>query len=365
MNERDTLPLLAAAFDAAFNGIIIIDHQQANDPIIYCNKAFEQLTGYDQGDVLGKNCRFLQGDDRLQEGRFEIKEALLNNSHCVVELLNYRKDGTEFWNEIYISPIKNKDGITTHFIGVQNDISDRKLQEIRLHAEAEQYKSLQQQKNDFISAASHELKTPVTSLKASLQLLEKINEAHDTTKVSSLISQANRSIGKVGKLIEELLISDQLLEGKLELKKSRFPLGKLVSDCCSSTRLEGKYEIELEGDEGLVVYADFERMDQVILNMVNNAVKYSADSNVIRVNISSADGSAKVTVSDQGAGIPEDRLPYLFDRFYKAEPEGLQYSGMGLGLYISAEIVRRHGGDIGVDSILGKGSTFWFTLPLN
>jgi PAS domain S-box-containing protein len=364
MNERDNSPLLTAAFDAAFNGIIIIDHQQPNDPIIYCNKAFEQLTGYDRGDVLGKNCRFLQGDERLQEGRFEIKEALLNNSHCVVELLNYRKDGSEFWNEIYISPIKNETGITTHFIGIQNDISDRKLNEIKLNTEADQHKQLQQQKNDFISAASHELKTPVTSLKASLQLLEKINEAHDTTKVSALISQANRSIGKVSKLIEELLISDQLLEGKLNLKKSRFPLGKLVSACCSSTRLEGKYDIVLDGDEGLVVYADFERMDQVILNMVNNAVKYAAGSNIIKVNISSADGSAKVTVSDEGAGITEDRLPYLFDRFYKAEPDGMQYSGLGLGLYISAQIVKRHGGEIGVESILGKGSTFWFTLPL-
>ncbi|WP_222103986.1 sensor histidine kinase [Mucilaginibacter corticis] len=372
MTTRDNLTnqftgqgqLIHAAFDAAFNGIIIIDHQQPNDPIIYCNKAFEQLTGYDRGDVLGKNCRFLQGDQRLQEGRFEIQEALLNNSHCVVELLNYRKDGSEFWNEIYISPIKNEWGVTTHYVGIQNDISDRKLNEIKLKSEAGQFKNLQQQKNDFISAASHELKTPVTSLKASLQLLNKVDDAQHTTKVSALITQANKSIGKVANLIEELLVSDQLLEGSLELRKTKFALGKLISACCSGTRLEGKYKIVLHGDEDLEVFADFERMDQVVLNMVNNAVKYAAGSKTINIHISSTAQVAKVTVSDRGEGIPAERLPFLFDRFYKGQTDDVQTSGLGLGLYISAGIVKRHGGDIGVESELGKGSSFWFTLPL-
>lgn len=360
----DNLPLLLAAFNSSSNGIIIIDHQQENDPIIYCNPAFEQITGYDKGDVFGKNCRFLQGEERLQEGRFTIKEALANNSQCVAELRNYRKDGSEFWNEIFISPITNNEGITTHFIGVQNDISDRKLNEICMGTEMKQAEKLKQQKNDFISAASHELKTPLTSLKASLQLLEKINPDPKTTKVTALISQANRSINKVNKLIEELLISDQLVEGKLELSKSHFVLGRLISECCSNIQLEGKYDIVVNGEKNIEVYADFERLDQVVLNFVDNAVKYASDSTTISVYLSKTFNEAKVIIHDGGPGIAADKLPHLFDRFYKGEPEGEQYSGLGIGLYISAQIIKNHGGNIGVESELGKGSSFWFTLPL-
>ncbi|TSJ36450.1 ATP-binding protein, partial [Mucilaginibacter corticis] len=105
-------------------------------------------------------------------------------------------------------------------------------------------------------------------------------------------------------------------------------------------------------------------MDQVVLNMVNNAVKYAAGSKTINIDISSTAQVAKVTVSDQGEGIPAERLPFLFDRFYKGQTDDEQTSGLGLGLYISAGIVKRHGGEIGVESELGKGSSFWFTLPL-
>jgi PAS domain S-box-containing protein len=253
--------LLLAAFDAASNGIIIIDHQQVNDPIIYCNVSFEKLTGYNKGEVIGRNCRFLQDEERLQEGRYTMREALANCNHCVVELRNFRKDGSEFWNEIHISPINDPDGVTTHFIGIQNDISERKLNDI-----------LQQRKDDFISAASHELKTPVTSLKASLQLLAKLNPSPERTRVTTLISQANKGVGKVSTLIDELLLSDQLCESKLSLKKTKFPLERLISACCSNIRLENQYHIATTGITGIEVCADFKRIEKLWLRIMDLAL---------------------------------------------------------------------------------------------
>jgi two-component system CheB/CheR fusion protein len=113
------------------------------------------------------------------------------------------------------------------------------------------------------------------------------------------------------------------------------------------------------------VFADPERIDQVIVNFVNNAVKYGPDASQIRLIVENIDGLAKVSVVDKGIGIEAGKLPHLFDRYYRVDPSGQQYSGLGLGLYISAEIIRLHNGNIGVSSVLGQGSTFWFTIPIS
>jgi len=118
--------LLDAAINASKSGIIITDWLQPDNPIIFCNKAFEEMTGYMQEEILAKNCRFLQGTNREQEARYQLQDALKKGEECNVEMTNYRKDGTIFWNELHIAPISDDDGIITHYIGIQNDISQRK-----------------------------------------------------------------------------------------------------------------------------------------------------------------------------------------------------------------------------------------------
>ena len=114
-----------------------------------------------------------------------------------------------------------------------------------------------------------------------------------------------------------------------------------------------------------MVFADEHRIDQVITNLVNNAVKYAPDAKEIYLIAERADNGVRIAVQDNGPGISPDKLPHLFNRYYRADYSGMQFSGLGLGLFISAEIIKRHGGQIGVDSEIGKGSTFWFTLPLH
>jgi signal transduction histidine kinase len=126
----------------------------------------------------------------------------------------------------------------------------------------------------------------------------------------------------------------------------------------------GKHSIHIQGDKELEIYADEHRIDQVIVNLVNNAVKYAPDSKDIFITIEKEQDQVKIAVRDDGPGISEDKIPHLFDRYYRVHSTGYQGSGLGLGLYICAEIIKRHGGEIGVESELGKGSTFWFTLPL-
>ncbi|MBD1394804.1 PAS domain-containing protein [Mucilaginibacter glaciei] len=227
-----------------------------------------------------------------------------------------------------------------------------------------QRKEKDQQKDDFISIASHELKTPVTSLKAALQLLDKMKGNPSPVMLPKLVEQSNRSMDKISTLIEDLLNLSRMNEGQLKLEKSRFSVQELLDQCCNHVRVAGKYELITQGDEDVVVFADEHRVDQVIVNMVNNAVKYAPNSLKIILDIEKQEKAVKISVTDTGPGIPKEKQEHLFERYYRTDAAGYQNSGLGLGLYISAEIVRKHGGEIGVDSEVGKGTTFWFTLPL-
>ncbi|RZM29106.1 MAG: PAS domain S-box protein [Pedobacter sp.] len=227
-----------------------------------------------------------------------------------------------------------------------------------------EFKRLQQQKDDFISIASHELKTPITTLKASLQLLDRMKDKPASAMLPRLIEQSNRSMGKISELVEDLLNVSRMSEGQIKLTKKRFTLSHTLNECCSHVRIGGKHELVFQGDADLEVVADEHRIDQVIVNLVNNAVKYAPNSKKIYLIVENLGDMAKVSVKDTGPGISAEKLPHLFNRYYRVDDSGYQVSGLGLGLYISADIIERHGGEIGVDSEEGKGSTFWFTLPL-
>jgi PAS domain S-box-containing protein len=260
-------------------------------------------------------------------------------------------DGEYRWHLIRLMPIKNNEHEVQLWVGTATDI-----QELRL---------LQQQKDDFISIASHELKTPITALKASLQFLNKIKDDPSHTLFPNLIGQANKSLDKVTVLIDDLLNTAMVNEGKLRLNLKSFIIAELIDECCNYIRREEVYTVLTKGDLKLKVYADVDRVNQVMINFINNAIKYAPESKIITVYIERVNDMVKVSVTDTGPGVIPDKLGHLFDRYYRVEGNGIQGSGLGLGLYISSEIIKKHNGEIGVDSELGKGTTFWFTLPVS
>jgi PAS domain S-box-containing protein len=216
------------------------------------------------------------------------------------QLRGKRADGLYRWHLIRLMPIKNEDGQMQLWVGTATDI-----QELRL---------LQQQKDDFISIASHELKTPLTSLKASLQLLDRIKDNPTAAMLPKLIVQANKSLDKVNTLIEDLLNASKANEGQLHISPKLFVLSKIIDECCQHVRTEGIYKITTKGDMNVEVYADATRIDQVVINFVNNAIKYAPESNEIRISIETINSMVKVSVIDKGPGIPPEKLRYLFDR---------------------------------------------------
>ncbi|RWY46280.1 ATP-binding protein [Mucilaginibacter gilvus] len=148
---------------------------------------------------------------------------------------------------------------------------------------------------------------------------------------------------------------------------SRYILGLFsqtsASECCENVLKETDFTYSIESDATLEVYAGISRIEQVVTNFVTNAMKYAPDSKDIKIQIERFPGMVKVSVIDKGAGIPAKNLPSLFDRYYRVDHSGDTYTGLGLGLYLCSEIIKKHNGTIGVDSEIGIGSTFWFTLP--
>ncbi|TCD00205.1 ATP-binding protein [Pedobacter psychroterrae] len=268
---------------------------------------------------------------------------------------------------LYEARLIHPDG-SIHWMRVQANVYyDEKQNPVRLLGtilDITEFKRLQQQKDDFISIASHELKTPITALKASLQLLDRMKDKPASSMLPRLIEQSNRSMGKISELVEDLLNVSRMNEGQIKLTKKRFVLSHTLNECCSHVRIGGKHELVFQGDADLEVVADEHRIDQVIVNLVNNAVKYAPNSKQIYLIVENLGDMVRVSVKDTGMGISAEKLPHLFNRYYRVDDSGYQVSGLGLGLYISADIIERHGGEIGVDSEEGKGSTFWFTLPL-
>lgn len=281
----------------------------------------------------------------------QISDAVQNKSVYHSEYLIKWPDGTLHWMSTSGLPSYDANGNATNIIGVTADVTNRKNYET--------------QKDDFLSIASHELKTPITSLKASIQLLSKLKHKHGHEMIPKLIDQSMKSMEKLNTLVDDLLNVNRVSEGHLELVKETFTISEMLGKCCNHIRDAGKHKLVLLGDLNATIYADQHQIDQVVVNFVNNAVKYAPYSTDIFLIVEKLDDKVKVIVRDTGDGIDPEIQPFLFERYFRANQQSKTYSGLGLGLYISAEIIKRHNGEIGVHSVVGEGSSFWFTLPLN
>ncbi|SDL59522.1 PAS domain S-box-containing protein [Pedobacter sp. ok626] len=322
-----------------------------NGKVVFYNQRWYNYTGLDNGQTQLRGFKTVVHPEDLKTGFKQFSSILRTNDGGEFQIRVKRMDGLYMWHLIRLMPITDQHGEMQLWVGTATDIQELKL--------------LQQHKDDFIIIASHELKTPITSLKASLQFLDKIKDNPPTPILSKLIGQANKSLGKVNSLIEDLLNSSMASQGQLHINQKHFVLSETIKECCLDIQTEGMYTIKTEGDMQVEVYADIIRIGQIVINFLNNAIKYAPKSKEIRISIEKVNDMAKVSVIDNGPGIPQEKLRYLFDRYYRAENSGSQYTGLGLGLYICAEIIKKHNGQIGVESELDKGSSFWFTLPLH
>ena len=227
-------------------------------------------------------------------------------------------------------------------------------------------KELDKRKDEFISMASHELKTPVTSLKGFLGLLQRRLTLQGDEKALHYLARMDAQVTKLTKLINDLLDLSKMQTGQLDYREERFDLDELVQEIVETVQETTQtHHLLLEGQAQAEVSGDRDRIGQVLINLLNNAIKYSPQGDRVLVRVAISQNKALVSVQDFGIGIAKEHQHKIFERFYQVtDAEEKTYPGLGIGLYISYEIVKRHGGQMWVESKKGEGASFYFTLPL-
>ena len=360
--------VLSAAVLATPTGIVICDPNLPDCPIIYANPAFYRITGYAEEEVIGHNCRFLQGPGTNPRHIKALREAIENGKAIDVEIVNHRKDGSRFVNELHLSPIFGDDGEVRYIFGIQHDVSARE----QFARDAERARRAAEranaEKSDFLAFMSHEIRTPMNGVMGTISLLL------DTTLDAEQHAYAETA-RRCGELllatVNEMLDLSRIEAGHLAIEEEAFDLAAPVAevlDLLAPAVAEKGIRLSASIDPLLParVIGDARRLRQVLLNLADNAVKFTAVGGVgIRVERAEANGQVRFAVADTGIGMPPEVQARLFGRFAQGGPEtARRYGGSGLGLMICKRLVGLMGGRIVLASTPGKGSTFSFEIPL-
>lgn len=244
---------------------------------------------------------------------------------------------------------------------------NQKLSETRkaLLEEIEFRKEAESKKDEFMSIASHELKTPLTSVKGYIQLLERGLNKGDIEQVKSHLSKAQLQLEKLNGLIADLLDISKIESGKLKFNQQYFDLDQLLDGIIEIMHQSNPaFKVVKNGAVNTKIYGDEMRIEQVVVNFLTNAIKYSPGTNEVLLNVRLEKNELYVGVKDYGIGMKPEQASRVFEKFYRVEETSYRFQGLGIGLYISAEIIKRHGGHINVKSVYGEGSEFYFTIPI-
>jgi PAS domain S-box-containing protein len=412
---EERLRLLESAVTGANDAVLIADTEidEPGPRILYVNEAFTRMTGYTPEEVLGKTPRILQGPETDRATLDKIRAALKTWQPVRAELVNYRKDGSPFWIELSVVPVTDETGYCTHWTAIQRDISDRvraereraelleREQQARASAEA-----ANRSKDEFLAMVSHELRSPLQSIRGWAQLLATGRLNQDVAKRA--FESIERNVQLQAQLIEDLLDASRIVTGKLSLNLQPVDLVPVIQaaiDTASPAAAAKAIQLSAAIDRsGCLVVGDSKRLQQIVGNLLSNAIKFTPACGRVEVRLSVEMGHgalgmghgalgmghgalgmghgnqengqcpvpstqcpipyAQIQVADTGIGISPDFLPYVFERFRQAE--GItQHGGLGLGLAIVRHLVELHGGTVSAESPgLGQGATFTAKLPL-
>jgi two-component system, OmpR family, phosphate regulon sensor histidine kinase PhoR len=266
-----------------------------------------------------------------------------------------RETGDFRYHLLRVTPVYEENAIK-NWVGSFTDIDDQK--------------KVEKEKDEFLSIASHELKTPLTSIKAYVQLLERKLKLDKESAEAGFLTKVQDQIEKLNTLITDLLDVSKIENGKLKITKKPTNLEGVISNAIDTIvqTHESRVKIKRDGVKpDILIPLDEIRIEQVLINFLTNAIKYSPQNNQVIVTtfVDEEEQEVRVSVTDFGIGIPDFKQEAVFNKFYRVEESSLQFQGMGIGLFICSEIIKQHHGNIGVSSKVDEGSTFYFTLPLN
>jgi PAS domain S-box-containing protein len=367
-----------AIFEALTDGLLVYDAQGS---ILRCNTAARQLLGFESHPELvslpwkERATRYTSLDaagqpiptERLALSRLLRGEVLTGTQ--IAEDRLHTPNGREIWFSMTGRPLHDAKGTVIGAVGIARDVTEQRRLEQQTQAQME----------TFLGVASHELKNPLTSIKLALQLIErrisllaqnKADTAHDVTPLLNQIARAGHQATRLERLVNDLVDISRVRAGKLDLHLEPTDLATIVHETVEEQRQANPARalvFAFPAGVRVPVWADADRLGQVVTNYLTNALKYSPADCPVEVGLDMEQQQARVWVRDEGPGLPREEQERIWDRFYRAKGIEVQSGtgvGLGLGLHICRTIVERHQGQVGIQSVQGQGSTFWFTVPL-
>jgi PAS domain S-box-containing protein len=311
--------------------------------VTYANPYYYSLTGFTEEEIVGKSYSQLVPQ---RQKLFELSAKKISFSTEGAILTKFGQERLIHWTNVVFH---DSGGKPVGILCMGEDITDKKL--------------IDEQKDAFFSLASHELKTPITTIKLLIQsALKRAPKLKLSLKELDLV---DKEINRLTELIDEMLDIARINIGRFYLHLEKVDLNQLINETIAKVQfLAGKRKILFRGEKELFALADSRRIEQVVTNLLTNAIKYSNDKTSITIEAYNRKKDILMSVTDEGRGIPRNELTRIFERFYQVAPSKDNRNGFGLGLYICREIIRKHKGKIWATSEVGKGTTFYFTLPL-
>ena len=357
---RENMDFVSALFESLTGYAIIAADFDGN--IIAFNEGAHQIYGYSPQEIIGrKNIKVLFPEDFILDGKLDqLTDELMKRGGFSYEGEKVRKNSERFPAQVLFTLTKDKMGKVVGFVEIVEDLTERKRAEAALL-------ELDRMKSEFISNISHELRSQLQSIKGftKLMLEGKVPDPKIQKEFLTIIDKQSEQLGN---------LSDNLLDIS-RLESGRFSIHRQLTSIKDTIRSAVESFYTVANEKGIIINEDIpetlptmmvdgERLKQVIVNLLSNAIKFSNGSGSVTVKVEVGDSELLVQVIDHGIGIPEEAILHLFERFYRVK-DSTKVGGAGLGLYISKQIIEAHHGHIWVESKVGKGSTFSFTLPLN
>jgi PAS domain S-box-containing protein len=331
---------VTSILESITDGFVSLDHDWH---YTYVNKEAERVLGKAREELLGRVIwEVFPGIENTPSAEY-YRQVMKTHEPIAFETLSVI---LQAWFESRVYPLE--DGLLIYF----HNINDRK--------------ELEKRKDDFISMASHELKTPIASIKAFNQILQRLFARNGQPEAMVYLTKMEVQINRLTRLIEQLLDISRIQKGRLDFAMEPFDFDALITEVVENLQqTSNKHRIAVYGSAGCSLVGDRDRLGQVLINLVTNGIKYSPGADVVELTVRRVEDNVVVAVQDYGVGIPTEHQSRVFERFYRVYSEkDRTFPGLGIGLYISYEIIKRHSGHMWIESEVGRGSTFSFSLPL-
>lgn len=366
-NNRREQEQYRAVFDGVRDhGIMLMNN---DGKVERWNAAAEKITGYSAEEAVGKDADFMRAPDQPRNLPNLLKEAT-EVGHSEVEGWRLRKNGSRFWIDVVITALYDARGALRGFSSVFRDFSGRKRLEEERTFLLQKFQEAVASRDEFLSLASHELRTPLTSLSLQLQTARR-HVLRDNPNIDPVplprrvFDSFSRQTERLASLVERMLELSRLHSGQMEVNFKRVDLTELAQRVIAhlGEQLdEAQCTVNFRGEPGLVGNWDEFRLEQVLVNLLTNAIKHAPGKQIDVTTEPAEKGRARLVVRDRGPGIPKEYQPRIFQKFGKVVSSS-DAGGMGLGLYISQQIAQAHGGELRLQSESGGGATFILDLP--